>query len=124
MIYKKFKGTESQYTVLHNWVRSRLGRPSLCENCGTTVAARFEWANVSDNYLKDESDWVRLCSRCHRYIDGLNVIYDKVKTHCFRGHEFTKENSYVRPGGTRQCRKCRQIYELTKPYLRKKELRR
>ena len=28
------------------------------------------------------------------------------KTHCKRGHEFTPENTRVRPGGTRECRAC------------------
>lgn len=28
------------------------------------------------------------------------------KTHCKRGHEFTDENTYVTPGGQRQCRAC------------------
>lgn len=30
------------------------------------------------------------------------------KTHCIRGHEFTKENTNVIPGG-RQCRACRDM---------------
>lgn len=33
-------------------------------------------------------------------------------THCKRGHEFTKENTYVRPNGARNCRTCKkQRYE-------------
>lgn len=28
------------------------------------------------------------------------------KTHCKYGHEFTDENTYVRPDGSRQCRTC------------------
>lgn len=29
------------------------------------------------------------------------------KTHCKHGHEFTKDNTYVRPNGGRACRQCR-----------------
>ena len=37
-------------------------------------------------------------------------------THCKEGHEFTKENTYIRPTGRRQCRACnasaaRRLYE-------------
>jgi len=28
------------------------------------------------------------------------------KTHCKRGHEFTRENTYYRPNGYRECRTC------------------
>ena len=30
------------------------------------------------------------------------------KTHCPRGHEYTKENTYIRPKGSRECRACRK----------------
>lgn len=33
-----------------------------------------------------------------------------MKTHCKRGHEFTAENTYVRPDGRRSCRQCRREY--------------
>ena len=29
-------------------------------------------------------------------------------THCKRGHEYTEENTYVHPDGTRSCRACRK----------------
>ena len=33
-------------------------------------------------------------------------------THCKRGHEFTAENTYIRPDtGTRQCRACARLRE-------------
>ena len=31
------------------------------------------------------------------------------KTHCVRGHEFTPENTMVRPSGARTCRACYRL---------------
>ena len=30
----------------------------------------------------------------------------RAQTHCKHGHEFTPENTYIRPNGTRKCRAC------------------
>lgn len=30
------------------------------------------------------------------------------KTHCMRGHLFSKENTYISPNGNRSCKKCRK----------------
>lgn len=38
---------------------------------------------------------------------SVSFIGDKLaQTHCVNGHEFTEENTYVNPNGTRKCRKC------------------
>jgi hypothetical protein len=60
-----WKGDEAGYTALHSWVSRKLGRPKLCAACGTTNSPKFEWANVSGNYLRDLADWERLCRACH-----------------------------------------------------------
>lgn len=35
------------------------------------------------------------------------------KTHCKHGHEFTPENTYIRPTGARQCRTCNRAAVAT-----------
>ena len=35
-----------------------------------------------------------------------NPLLNSLKTHCFSGHEFTPENTYMRQGKHRQCRIC------------------
>lgn len=45
---------------------------------------------------------------------------NKAKTHCRRGHEFTDENTRVRPDGGRSCRQCEKDRHSTEEYRRKK----
>lgn len=57
------------YYIVHHWVNETLGKPNKCEDCNTTNAKRYEWANISKQYLKDISDWKRLCRSCHTIFD-------------------------------------------------------
>lgn len=66
-----WKGTEVGYFGLHDWIRRQLGKPSECKHCGTMKAKRYDWANKSHNYLRDLTDWIRLCRSCH-------IKYDKI----------------------------------------------
>jgi hypothetical protein len=62
--------------------------------------------------------WSCLHRRCVNYVRHLvpatpadnrrrgRTGGSRPKTHCKRGHEFTPENTYVRPNGTKACRIC------------------
>lgn len=65
-----WKGDDVGYTALHDWLYIKLGKPNLCEECGTTKAKKYEWANISGEYKRDISDYKRLCTSCHRLLDG------------------------------------------------------
>ena len=43
-------------------------------------------------------------------LKGLNLI-NKNKTHCIRGHKFTKENTYCTKQGWRSCKECKKIHD-------------
>jgi len=41
---------------------------------------------------------------------GTHTRYNAMKTHCPQGHEYTEDNTYIRPQGTdRQCRECMRV---------------
>lgn len=39
---------------------------------------------------------------------GRSGEYQRIKTHCSKGHEFTEDNTYLRPTGGRQCMECQR----------------
>lgn len=64
----RFKGTMKEYKHLHYWVNKNLGKPLFCEKCGSNQ--KIEWANRSNDYLKDLLDWIALCRKCHFIYDN------------------------------------------------------
>jgi len=64
-----WKGDDVKYQGLHKWIRLNYGMPSKCEKCGTTEKRMYHWANISGEYKRDRSDWIRLCVPCHKKFD-------------------------------------------------------
>lgn len=96
----------NEYRAVHAWIKGILGKPSLCDECGTTKVRTYHWANISHNYLKDVSDWKRLCVPCHALFD-----LDRDKTRCIRGHDMTASNTYTHPNGSLLCRLCKRALD-------------
>lgn len=65
-----WKGENVSYSGLHYWISRKLGKPRICGFCKTESAKKYEWANISKDYKRDLSDWIRLCTSCHRKYDG------------------------------------------------------
>lgn len=66
---KKWKGDSVGYGALHDWVKRRLGKASLCSECFSTD--NVQWANKSQEYKRELSDWLQLCASCHAKYDGI-----------------------------------------------------
>ena len=67
-----WKGDNVSYRSLHKWVERWLGKPTICQFCNKDFLGReIHWANVSGRYLRDVSDWMRLCKKCHKKFDDL-----------------------------------------------------
>lgn len=100
---------------------------------GKTVLAHRASYFLHYGKVKPGSDVCHTCDNkaCvnpeHLYLgDVSSNMRDKVRrsrcqyasrTHCFKGHEYTDENTY-RHGGSRRCRRCQMI--ATKKYREKK----
>ena len=63
-----WKGKEASYSAIHKWVSTNFKKNKECFNCGGDKP-RLEWANISRYYKRDISDWIVLCSSCHKYFD-------------------------------------------------------
>lgn len=68
-----WKGDKVGYWGLHKWVERHLGKPSHCAYCQTISAKKYDWANISHTYRRDLSDFIRLCSKCHKNYDLGNI---------------------------------------------------
>jgi hypothetical protein len=68
---KDWKGKNVGYRCLHLWVERILGKPETCEYCGKSglKGKQIHWANKSHQYKRELTDWIRLCSSCHKYYD-------------------------------------------------------
>lgn len=69
--HHNWKGDKVGYKELHAWVARWLGKPSKCEFCKKDgfKGKSIDWANKSGKYLRDLSDWIRLCKPCHKMYD-------------------------------------------------------
>lgn len=64
-----WKGDQASYAAKHIWVKYHYGKPNKCQHCKTTEIRMYHWANISGEYLRKRSDWLRLCVPCHKRYD-------------------------------------------------------
>jgi hypothetical protein len=68
--HPRWKGENVGYDGMHDWVTKHLGQPIGCEVCGINdLERKYHWANVSGKYLRNKSDFKRMCVPCHSKYD-------------------------------------------------------
>ncbi len=72
-LHFEWKGELASYAAKHHWVARWLGKPKFCEECKTTIAKTYNWANISGKYKRDLKDWKRLCRKCHHKFDNIST---------------------------------------------------
>ena len=63
-----WKGDQVGQTALHEWIKNRLLKPELCQDC--YLKSPYDLANKSGKYKRELSDWEWLCRSCHMKKDG------------------------------------------------------
>ncbi len=74
-----WKGDMVGYKGLHGWINYNWGGLKKCEQCGTTSAKKFEWANLNGVYNRDRKNWKRMCCSCHDKYDKTVNNFTKNK---------------------------------------------
>jgi ribosomal protein L37AE/L43A len=74
-----WKGDEIKYNSLHLVLRRDIPKPDICTHCGTKPK-RLELCNISGVYSRDPSNYIWLCTKCHRKMDGHAYKLMKTKT--------------------------------------------
>lgn len=71
-----YKEKLTNYKHLHVVISNMLGKPDTCEFCKKTglKGNSIQWANKTGKYLREPTDWLRLCSSCHRTYDLKNGL--------------------------------------------------
>lgn len=105
----RWKGEDAGYSAKHIYIRKYGVKPDICSHC--LEKKRLEWANISGKYLRELSDWIALCKKCHKRFDR--------SAQCPNGHDRISDNLYTDYRGIEKCRLCKREKEK-RAYWRKK----
>lgn len=94
------------YRALHLWVERNLGKPDKCEHCCKSGLSghQIHWANKSQEYKRELTDWLRLCVVCHKRYDGGKGITDLNIFVC--GHPKIPSNTIILKSKYKACHDC------------------
>ena len=90
--HSQWKGDKVGYEGLHQWVKRRKPKPSVCEICKQNKP--YDLANISGEYKRDINDFQWLCRSCHMKSDGRVNNLVKGDNGCKRD----KKGRYIKGG--------------------------
>lgn len=70
---------DSEYVMLHKWLRDNYGNASYCAKDHSHIKKQYQWANISGQYKWDISDFIPLCTSCHRKMDFTEPLRKKYR---------------------------------------------
>jgi len=92
------------------------------QHCMGEIPAGYELDHICGIRNCVNPEHLQLVERGFNGLQGGKNSANKreAKTHCKRGHEFIEGNTYVRPDGSRVCKKCHALREKEYYQERKK----
>jgi len=96
-----YKGENAGYTAKHKWIKNECGNPKYCEHCKKTNKKMYHWSNISGKFLRNISDWQRLCVSCHSKYDLEKRRYFTIK--CIVCNKKIKTKSKKRKFCSKSC---------------------
>ena len=79
--HPNWRADQTGYGNKHSWLKRNYGKANRCKNKGCVYPRtnsngkvllkpkRFDWANISQKYKRELSDWTQLCGSCHKKYD-------------------------------------------------------
>lgn len=96
------------YEYYYGNIDPKLVIDHLCKNKKCVNPIHLEEVTVKENNRRSYGEYIL----AYRKI----IHHNSKKTHCKRGHEFTLENTFIKPNRARQCIECRNY--LGRKYYR------
>lgn len=109
------------YGALHKWIRRRLSKPKLCNDCKNDKPR--DLANISGKYKQELSDWEWLCRKCHMKKDGrlkklseLEKDYKGIKNPNYKNGRYIYKQPKWRKHKPQMIRcnnnKCKKLFKI------------
>jgi len=92
---KTVKAHRFSYELYKGKIKNGLQIDHLCRNRGCVNPKHLEEVTCKENVNRGDS-------------------YNGNKTHCPQGHEYTENNTYIRPVSGRNCKECNRLYASKK----------
>jgi hypothetical protein len=102
--YKQVRVHRFIYEYYHGQICPDLQIDHLCRNRICANPDHLEQVTTQENTRRG------MVGKHNKHSKGENH-YQRKKTHCIHGHEFTEENTSNRKDGTRACKSCHRIRE-------------
>jgi len=111
--HPNWKGDNVGYAGIHKWIKTQIGKPKKCEDCRSTTAKKYEWANISGKYKRSVDDWKRLCVKCHRRFDKHLTPKGIDRAHTKLNEKKVKKIRFMYKSGKYSQDKLAEIFQVT-----------